>query len=105
MCVVVAPARTTQPAWPDQWGSPPKLVEVVEPLGPRWLDVGCAWVPTWDLNAAAAAGWELKAAKAAGRFDFTTDGQVFQRSQTVAQCNQMAGIYRRRTATSAPVAV
>lgn len=56
------------------------------------------WAPTWDINAAAAEGWRMKAAKAAGRFDFTTDGQTFQRSQLVAHCTQQNRIFLRRMA-------
>jgi hypothetical protein len=101
-CIVPGTTGSTQPAWPDQHGRPPGLTEVVDG-SVTWLDAGAEWKPTWDLNAAAARGWELKAGKAAGRFDFGTDGQTFQRSQIIAQCNRMAGIYRRKITASAPV--
>lgn len=42
------------------------------------------WTPTYDVRgcyAAIAEGWALKRGKAVGRFDFTTDGQMFRRSQ------------------------
>jgi len=103
-CIVPGTSSASQPVWPDQAGQPPGVTEVLDGTV-TWLDAGAEWKPTWDLNAAAAKGWELKAGKAAGRFDFGTDGQTFQRSQVVAHCNRMAGIYRRKVTASAPVGV
>jgi hypothetical protein len=40
-----------------------------------------AWVPTYNLNSAAARGWEMKAGKCAGEYQFETDGQIFLRHQ------------------------
>jgi hypothetical protein len=54
-----------------------------------------AWVPTWDLDAAAADGWEIKAGRAAAGYDFGEDSQRFNRSQVHAQCMAMARLYRR----------
>ncbi len=62
-----------------------------------------AWTPTWDLNRGAAEGWRRKAGKLAMRFDFSADGQQFQRSQAVAHCERMAEQYRRRIVSSVPV--
>lgn len=53
------------------------------------------WIPTWDLDAAAAAGWEIKAGRAAGGFDFGEDGQRFNRSQIHTGCMAMVAVYRR----------
>ena len=39
------------------------------------------WIPTYDLNAAAADIWEEKAATVADEFDFKADGGSFTRSQ------------------------
>lgn len=64
------------------------------------------WTPTYDrvgVYRAVAEGWTLKAGKAAGRFDFTTDGQTFRRSQIVDHCEAMAARYRRKTNQSAPI--
>lgn len=68
-----------------------------------WKDAGSEWGPTWDLNAAAAKGWEWKAAKAAALFSFGTDGQQFSRGQIHAHCVEMAGMFRRRRASSIKV--
>lgn len=57
------------------------------------------WTPTYSVIGvyrAAAAAWELKAAKATSRFDFTTDGQQFRRSQVVDHCHRQADMYRRK---------
>jgi len=62
-----------------------------------------SWTPTWDLNRGAAEGWRRKAGKLAMRFDFSTDGQQFQRSQAVAHCERMAEQYRRKVFSSVPV--
>lgn len=61
--------------------------------GLRPSDAG--WVPTWDLDAAAADGWTIKAGRAASGFNFAEDGQRFDRSQVHAQCMLMARHYRR----------
>lgn len=55
------------------------------------------WVPTWDLDAAAAAGWEIKAGRVASEFAFSEDGQSFRREQVHAACLNMAKLYRRGT--------
>lgn len=42
------------------------------------------WTPTYSvigIHRAVKAAFEVKAAKASDRFDFTTDGQMFNRSQ------------------------
>lgn len=62
-----------------------------------------AWVPTWDLNHAAAEGWRWKAAKVATEFDFSTDGQSFKRDQQRAACLEMAAQYANKTAVSIPI--
>lgn len=63
------------------------------------------YTPTYSvigLYRAAAEGWTVKAGKAAGRFDFTTDGQQFRRSQIVDHCEGQAAKYRRKTNLAAP---
>jgi hypothetical protein len=63
------------------------------------------WTPTYSVIGvyrAAAEAWTTKAGIAAGRFDFTTDGQTFRRSQIVDHCEGMAAHYRRKTNGSAP---
>jgi hypothetical protein len=99
-------SAASQPTWPDLGTS--YFSTLYGPSGPStgvttvtdgtvvWVDNGTAWVPTWDLNAAAAEGWRRKAAKAAAKFDFTTGDQQFSRSQVYAQCMSMAADYARR---------
>lgn len=96
-CVNAATSGGTQPDWPNQVGRPPFVTTVIDD-DLVWLDVGTTWSPTYDLNAAAAEGWRLKAGRVAGRFDFTTDGQTFQRGQLLAHCRDMERTYRRRIA-------
>ncbi len=77
-------------AAPDADGNPPSAVE---------------WTPTYDTQGvwrAIVRGWEMKAANVADRFDFTTDGQTFRRSQVIDHCEAMAGRYRRKLAQSVP---
>ena len=95
MCTVPGLSAETQPEWPDRAGWISGMAIVVD-NDVEWLDVGTTWTPTFDLNAAAAAGWALKAGKAAGRFSFTTDGQTFQRGQVISACHKMERMYRRR---------
>lgn len=59
-------------------------------------DVNDAWMPTYDLNAAAADIWHEKAAALAGNYDFSTQGQSFNRSQAYQQAMQQARYYRSR---------
>lgn len=45
-----------------------------------------SWIPTYSMTGcyrAIAEGWAIKRSKVAGRYDFTTDGQNFLRSQMV----------------------
>lgn len=56
---------------------------------------GEGWLPTYDLDAAAAEGWRQKAGKAAGDYDFEADDSSLKRSQVVAQCNKMAEQYNK----------
>ena len=56
------------------------------------------WTPNYDLNAAAADIWSEKAGALAGNYDFSTQGQSFQRSQAFAAAIQAARYYRSRRA-------
>lgn len=55
-----------------------------------------AWIPTYDLNAAAADIWDEKAAAVAANYDFSADGGNYQRSQQYEMCQKMAKHYRAR---------
>ena len=59
-----------------------------------------SWTPTWDLNRGAAEGWRWKAGKVAGRFDFSTDGQSFHRSQMAEMCEPMVKQYARKVTSN-----
>lgn len=59
-------------------------------------DTGARWLPSYDLNAAAAEGWRWRAAKVADAYDFSTDGQSFDRSQLQAHALKMADYYAAR---------
>jgi len=56
------------------------------------------WIPTYDLNAAAAKIWQEKAAVVAQDFDFQADGGAFSRSKKFDQYMRMASHYRARRA-------
>lgn len=55
-----------------------------------------AWIPTYDLHAAAADLWEMKAARFASDFDFSADGGTYRRSQVVDHAMRMARFHASR---------
>lgn len=55
------------------------------------------WVPTWDLNAAAAEGWRMKAAIVAGDFTFSADGASYSKADVMAHCLEMETKYASRS--------
>ena len=55
-----------------------------------------AWVPTYDLQAAAADIWDEKAANVADHTDFTADGANISLSQQYAQAQAKARYHRSR---------
>ena len=48
-----------------------------------------SYVPTWDLNMAAAEGWRWKAAAVAGDFTFSADGASYDKGSVMANCLMM----------------
>ncbi len=68
--------------------------------------VNPVWIPTYDLNAAAADLWEEKAGALAADYDFEADGAQYSRSQAYEQSMKQARYYRSRrspkTMTMAP---
>lgn len=61
------------------------------------------WTLTYDLNFGAAEGWRIKAGRAAHKFNFSEDGQTFQRAQIYAHCVAQADRYGRMGMGSIPV--
>ncbi len=66
-------------------------------------DIG--WVPTWNLDAAAATGWEWKAGRTSGDFNFGEDGQRFDRAQVHQHCLAMADMYGRHRGRSGSITI
>lgn len=58
--------------------------------------INLLWVPTYDLNAAAADIWEEKAATLAANYDFNADGASHGLSQKHKQAMDQARYYRSR---------
>lgn len=89
-------AYTSAPTLPS--GSDDLLLDnygaVVDAAG--LLPSDANWVPTWDLNNAAATGWDWKANLIADRYDGAVDGQSLSRSQWYDHCVARAKEYRRR---------
>ena len=54
------------------------------------------WIPTYDLNAAAADIWEEKAGLLAGGYDFSADGARYDRSKAYEQAMRSARYYRSK---------
>lgn len=63
--------------------------------GRRPSDVN--WVPTYDLNAAAADLWEERAAELSDKFDFSADGGNFSRNQAHGNALKQASLFRSRS--------
>lgn len=67
----------------------------VSTVPPSHID-NTAWVPTYDLHAAAADVWNEKAAALAHLYDFSADGGSYTRSQGVAQAQAQARYHLAR---------
>lgn len=63
---------------------------------PPTMDENDDWLPTYDLNAAAADIWQEKAATPAQDYDFSADGARYDRSQVYEQAMAQARYYRAR---------
>lgn len=55
-----------------------------------------AWIPTYDMHAAAADIWEEKAAVVAGNYDFNADGGNYSRSQAYEHMMAQTRYHRSR---------
>lgn len=81
---------------PDAFGTEPYTWD--ESSTPPSRSENTNWVPTYDLNAAAADIWEEIAAGYVGDFDFATNDQRFDRSQKHKQAMAQVRYYRSKRA-------
>ena len=58
------------------------------------------WIPTYNLNMAAAQIWDEKAAAIANQYDFKADGGDYSRSQAFKHASEQAKYYRSRRGLS-----
>jgi|SRR3990172_1282612 len=58
------------------------------------------WIPTYDLNAAAAEIWQEKAALLSAKYDVSVDTSTFHRSQAHDNAQKMARYYAARRSVS-----
>jgi hypothetical protein len=65
---------------------------------PPTRDDNDEWVPTYDLNAAAARIWEEKATEYIADYDYSADGASLNRSQAFKHMMAQAGYYRSKRA-------
>lgn len=61
------------------------------------------WTPTYDLNAAAAAGWLIKAGRASELTEVDPPGSGIVTSKVFDNCRAMARIYRAKVRMSLPM--
>lgn len=80
----------------DERGTPPYTWDTS--TTPPTQDANDDWIPTYDLNAAAADIWEQTAATYAAHFDFETNDQKFDRSQKHAHAMKMVRHFRSKRA-------
>lgn len=78
----------TEPIFPTGTGATVTDASVV------WTESGSdPWAPTYDLNAAAAAGWRQKAGKVSPNYSFGVDGDQSMQSDVFRHCMAMADHY------------
>ncbi len=65
---------------------------------PPTKDANENWIPTYDLNSAAADIWDEKAAVVAADFNFSADGGRYDRGQVAEMFVKRARYYRSRRA-------
>lgn len=65
---------------------------------PPTKDAEDDWIPTYDLNLAAAEIWDEKASAIANKFTFSADGGSYDTSKQVEQYERRARTYRSRRA-------
>lgn len=55
------------------------------------------WTPTYNPFAAIGFGWEMKASMCVADYQFSSDGQTFNRQQVYEHCMKQAAEWRKRT--------
>lgn len=88
---VVMDVNGIDPTYLDYSTTPPTVTERED------------WIPTYDLNAAAAEIWDEKAAAIQDKYDFAADGGRYDRSQAYTQACAMAAKYRGRSKAQSPL--
>ena len=78
----------------DVLGTDPQDIDFT--TSPPTISEADDWIPTYDLNAAAAQIWGEKAAAVADEFDFNADGGSYTRSQKKQQYAEKARWYSSR---------
>lgn len=79
------------------------MVDACRPDGSGVMPTGEGWVPTYDLNAAAAAGWLIKAARASTLTEVSPPGSGIVTSKVFENCRAMARIYASKKAVTIAV--
>lgn len=92
-CTAAGTSGASQPSFPTTQNA------TVADGTVNWQEVGDDdWVPTYDLNAAAAEGWRLKAGKVVPLYTASAGASRFERAQIYAHCIQQANVYVNKTA-------
>jgi hypothetical protein len=74
---------------------------VADPAG--FVPSDSLWTPTYDLNAAAAAGWLIKAGRASPTVEIDPPGSGIFTSKVFDNCRAMARLYAAKCSTSVPI--
>ncbi len=61
------------------------------------------WIPTYDLNSAAAAGWLIKAGRASELVEVDPPGSGIFTSKVFDNCRAMARIYAAKVRATVPM--
>lgn len=92
-------AASEEPApWPLLSGE-----QVTTADGYVWQEAGlAAYIPTYDLESAAADGWMQKAAMSADAYNLSDNGLSLSRDQIYVHCERQAAYWRRKVQEMIP---
>ena len=82
----------------DELGTEPYYL--VQGTGSPTQTANSNWIPTYNLNSAAAQIWDEKAATISNQYDFKADGGDYSRSQAYKHALEQAKYYRSRRGIS-----